>query len=108
MISKTEFADLLKTLVSVIETGDTDQIMDSLKEVQEHYNSALDVTSREETDWKQKFEDMKNKYIERFFSGAEEAIEEQKEDISKDITDKTDITIDELFEKRESDYRERN
>ena len=108
MISKTEFADLLKTLVSVIETGDTDQIMDSLKEVQDHYNSALDGISREETDWKQKFEDMKNKYIERFFSGAEEAIEEQKEDISKDITDKTDITIDELFEKRESDYRERN
>lgn len=46
------------------------------------------------------YEDLKQKYIERFFSSIPEAIREQKEDIRKD--DRVDdLTFEDLFKERE-------
>lgn len=53
-----------------------------------------DVVSRAD------YEDLKNKYIERFFSSIPEAIREQKEDIRKDDTVEDD-SFEKLFKERE-------
>lgn len=46
------------------------------------------------------YDELKRKYIERFFSGADEAMEDQKEDVRKDDKVKN-ITFDDLFKERE-------
>lgn len=63
-------------------------------ETRDRRGVSRDVVSRAD------YEDLKNKYIERFFSSIPEAIREQKEDIRKD-DDVEDDSFEKLFEERE-------
>lgn len=63
-------------------------------ETRDRRGVSRDVVSRAD------YEDLKNKYIERFFSSIPEAIREQKEDIRKDDNVKDD-SFEKLFEERE-------
>lgn len=53
-------------------------------------------------DYKSKYEDMKQKYLDRFFGGVgnevEDVMEEQEKDVKRDAEEQT---FDSLFEKRE-------
>lgn len=53
-------------------------------------------------DYKAKYEDMKQKYLDRFFGGVgnevEDVMEEQEKDVKRDAEEQT---FDSLFEKRE-------
>lgn len=57
-----------------------------------------------EEDYKGKYEEMKQKYLDRFFGGAqvaeevEEVLEDTKEDVKRDGTEQS---FEDLFEKRE-------
>lgn len=53
-------------------------------------------------DYKVKYEDMKQKYLDRFFGGLQPEVEEVKEETKEDvIRDGSEQTFDTLFEKRE-------
>lgn len=107
-MNKEEFRDLLIRVWDKVEDdNDTDQVGEGLKEVQAAFDEQYDLAAGGE-DWKRQFEDMKRKYKERFFNTPDGAIEDQKEDIKKDVNPEiTTKTIDELFESSESDYKEK-
>jgi len=53
-------------------------------------------------DYKGMYEDIRQKYLDRFFGGTANEVEEVKEEQTEDIErDGTDQTFDDLFEKRE-------
>lgn len=53
--------------------------------------------SREDIDWKGKYEEIRKKYVDRFFSSLEKAKDEQEEDVTKDGEF---MTYEKLFEER--------
>lgn len=57
----------------------------------------LDGVDREDIDWRGKYEEIRKKYVERFFSSPEQAKEEQNEDVTKDGET---MTYEELFKER--------
>ena len=64
-------------------------------------NTTIDSQKGEE-DYKTKYEEMQQKYLDRFFGGTSEKVEEVKEDTEEDIKrDGTEQTFETLFEKRE-------
>ena len=98
---------------------DFDEREGILKKYGEEYDGELEeydfiekagADSSNVDDYKAKYEDMKKRYVDRFFNGnageAEKAINQQKADIRKDEKNlldekEDDITIDELLEKKE-------
>lgn len=98
---------------------DFDEREGILKKYGEDYDGELEeydfkektgVDSSNIDEYKAKYEDMKKRYIDRFFNGnvgeAEKAIEQQKNDVRQDEKNlqdekENDITIDELLEKKE-------
>lgn len=53
-------------------------------------------------DYKSKYEEMQQKYLDRFFGGTSEKVEDIKEETEKDVKrDGTEQTFKTLFEKRE-------
>lgn len=79
---------------------DNDEGMTILKEIEEDYNTP--------DEYREKYESLRTKYLERFFSSGEEAKEDQKENVktdTKNIKDQEtdDVSIEDLFEEREGD-----
>ena len=65
---------------------------------------SIDEDFNKPNEYKEKFEEMKKKYAARFMSSGEAAKEDQKEDIKKD-DDSSEMSYDDLFTKREGDYK---
>lgn len=62
-----------------------------------------DIRDKDGVLWRQKYDDLSRRYRERFFSGRDRAIEDQRRDIEKD--DESPVTTFEaLFKDREGDY----
>lgn len=64
-----------------------------------------DVFDTDGIRWSEKYDNMRRRYRERFFSSPEEAKNEQYEDIDKD-DDSTAMTFESLFDEREGDYKD--
>ena len=62
-----------------------------------------DVFDSDGVRWSEKYDNMRRRYRERFFSSPAEAKEDQVEDIDKD-DDSTQMTFESLFDDREGDY----
>lgn len=80
----------IKEDISMEDKRGADGIKDSIEEA----NKAQDTVSRRE------FDDLRRKYIERFFGSFDDAIEDNKDDVKKD-DDVKNLTFDELFKDRE-------
>ena len=52
----------------------------------------------------EKYDDMRRRYRDRFFTTGTAVIEAQEDDIEKD-SDSTKMSYDDLFEDREGDYK---
>lgn len=86
-------------------SGDNEEIMTQLSDLQKDDEerdtsspqySVDDVQDKDGVKWQQKYNDMKTKYRERFFSPSEP---EKKEPEEKEEKPANDITFDDLFEK---------
>lgn len=109
--------ELRTVLASISEkTGDDDEIMESLRSIQTAFDerdavvndpvyNESDVYDEDGVRWSEKYDNMKKRYRDRFFSSIDEAIEDQEEDIEKDDSS-TVTSFEELFEEREGDYKE--
>lgn len=102
--------------------GDNEEVMTELADLAADYDERLSIDVYSDDDvmdstdgrrWSEKYneanaayEDMKNKYRDRFFSTPTEVKEKQDENI-KDDTEATEISFDELFSKKESDYEKK-
>lgn len=107
MIERERYVDMLKALSEKL--NDNEESMNMLKEMQEDYDERevgkIDESFIKDTDgitWKEKYEDMRAKYRDRFFSPPVEAVENVSEMVEPDIDEpKTDLTFDDLFAQRE-------
>lgn len=111
-MTREEFTAAIKEISEL--TGDNDAVMERLAAVQNAFNeleapnvplyTEVDVFDDDGVRWSQKYDDMRRRYRERFFGGIEEAKDDQNEDIEKDDT-ATEMSFEELFDGRESDYK---
>ena len=119
-LTRDEYVELLK---HISETGgDTDDMMEALKRLQDDFDEREgmlrelgesrdketftndDVFDKDGVKWSEKYDDMRRRYRDRFFTSGSAVIEAQEEDIEKD-TDSTKMSYDDLFEDREGDYK---
>ena len=115
-MTRDEYMSLIMEISEL--TGDNDDIMSKLDQLRTAYDMRETETSITENEtvytdsdvmdsdgvrWSEKYDDMRRRYRERFFSSPEEAKESQAEDIEKDDKS-TQLTFDDLFEEREGDY----
>lgn len=98
-----------------IAAGDNEDVMNDLKiiaddkkEIAENVSHETyvkeDVFSPDGVKWSDKADDWQRRYRNRFLTGQDEIIEEQKKDVHKD-TVSTDLSWDNLFKSREGDYK---
>lgn len=119
-LTRDEYVELLK---HISETGgDTDDMLEALKRLQDDFDEREgmlrelgesrdketytndDVFDKDGVKWSEKYDDMRRRYRDRFFTTGTAVIEEQDEDIEKD-SDSTKMSYDDLFEDREGDYK---
>lgn len=119
-LTRDEYVELLK---HISETGgDTDDMLEALKRLQDDFDEREgmlrelgesrdketftndDVFDKDGVKWSEKYDDMRRRYRDRFFTSGSAVIEAQEEDIEKD-TDSTKMSYDDLFEDREGDYK---
>lgn len=89
-MEREEFIEKLKEISALVD--DNEAVMESLKEIQEGVLPWLDGEREENDEWKEKYEELKKKYRDRFFSGGSDDEEDEEEE------EKEEITIDDLFE----------
>lgn len=86
-------------------SGDNEEIMNTLAEIQQDDAdrggttsnfSEADVQDKDGIRWQKKYEDMKIKYRERFFSGSNQEPDPESE---PEGDNSEDITFDDLFKK---------
>lgn len=120
-------AGVTKILRRIMETGGlTDDMENDIKRLQDDFDERegilktygetydgedkdeYDFKGREKTqlsegeDYKGKYEEMKQKYLDRFFGGVGNEVEDIKEETKEDVKrDGTEQTFEDLFEKRE-------
>lgn len=71
-------------------------------EDKEEYDYAEKAPDEDKENWKGKYEDMRSKYLDRFFGGEKEEVNETLEETKEDVKrDGEPQTFDELLEKRE-------
>lgn len=116
-MSRDEFVELMKDIAAT--GGDTDDMLDKLKRVQDDFDeregmlkelgegrdrfSDDDVMDKDGVKWSVKYDDMRRRYRDRFFTSGEEVKESQNEDIAED-TERPDLSYEALFEGREGNY----
>lgn len=119
-LTRDEYVELLK---HISETGgDTDDMLEALKRLQDDFDEREgmlrelgesrdketftndDVFDKDGVKWSEKYDDMRRRYRDRFFTSGSAVIEAQEDDIEKD-TDSTKMSYDDLFEDREGDYK---
>lgn len=119
-LTRDEYVELLK---HISETGgDTDDMLEALKRLQDDFDEREgmlrelgesrdketytndDVFDKDGIKWSEKYDDMRRRYRDRFFTTGTAVIEAQEDDIEKD-SDSTKMSYDDLFEDREGDYK---
>lgn len=109
-LSREEYLNIIKSISE--RTGDSEDIMNDLRVLSDNYPEPEvistykdeDVFSSDGVKWSEKYDDMRRRYRERFFSGVEEAKTEQMDDIEED-NKSVKKSYDELFSDREGDYK---
>lgn len=118
MLSKDDFIERLRVVSDT--SSDTEQVLNLIEELsndfsereriideysQKTFYDDSDVFDEDGVRWSERYDDLRKKYRERFFTSQEQIKEDQKEDLETDIK-ADEIRIDDLFEIREGDYRD--
>lgn len=98
MITKERLMEIAKKVTEL--SGDNEEIMALLAEVTTDFDTPVqtpheDLQDKDGVSWKVKYQNMREKYIDRFFSGdapKDEPLPEDKEDIPVE-----EVSFDELF-----------
>ena len=98
MITKERMMEIAKKVTEL--TGDNEEIMSLLAEVTSDFDAPQvtpkeDIEDTEGISWKVKYQNMREKYIDRFFGGEpakEESLPKEPEDIPSE-----EVSFDELF-----------
>lgn len=76
----------------------TDDMLEDVKKLKDSYDEQQGMSDY----WKAKYDDLRGRYIERFFTSPEQIKEDTEDDVKKDGEVKS---FDELFDDREGDYK---
>lgn len=76
----------------------TDGMLDDIKKLKDSYDEQQGMANH----WKAKYDDLRERYIKRFFTTPEQVKEDTEEDVKEDGEVKS---FDELFDEREGDYK---
>lgn len=88
--------EILKRIIGDREL--TDDMLDDIKKLKDSYDEQQGMANQ----WKSKYDDLRGRYIERFFTSPEQVKEDTEEDVKEDGEVKS---FDELFDEREGDYK---
>lgn len=108
-MTKDEFKAKLDRLGELAQ--ENDEVMEILAEINSDRDemegrevyTQTDVFDSDGVRWSEKYDNMRRRYRERFFSSPGETKDDQYEDIEKD-DDSTQMTFESLFDDREGDY----
>lgn len=90
------FEEILKRII-----GDRDLTDDMLEDIKKLKDSWDEQHGAAES-WKAKYDELRGKYIDRFFTSPEQV----KEDTEDDVKDDGEVkSFDDLFDEREGDYK---
>lgn len=90
------FEEILKRII-----GDrdlTDDMLEDIKKLKDSYDEQQGMANN----WKSKYDDLRGRYIERFFTSPGQIKDDTEDDVKKDGELKS---FDELFDDREGDYK---
>ena len=90
------FEEILKRIIGDREL--TDDMLEDIKKLKDSYDEQQGMANQ----WKSKYDDLRGRYLERFFTAPEQVKEDTEEDVKEDGEVKT---FDELFDEREGDYK---
>lgn len=76
----------------------TDDMLEDIKKLKDSYDEQQGMANH----WKTKYDELRGRYIERFFTTPEQVKEDTEEDVKEDGEVKS---FDELFDEREGDYK---
>ena len=96
MITKERMMEIAKKVTEL--TGDNEEVMTLLAEVTNDFEPTTpqsdEVKDKDGVSWKEKYQNMREKYIDRFFNGSSEEIEPIVED---EELPKEEVKFEELF-----------
>lgn len=96
MITKERLMEIAKKVTEL--TGDNEEVMTLLAEVTNDFEPTTppfdEVKDKDGVSWKEKYQNMREKYIDRFFNGSSEEIEPIVED---EELPKEEVKFEELF-----------
>ena len=96
MITKERLMEIAKKVTEL--TGDNEEVMTLLAEVTNDFEPTTplydEVNDKDGVSWKEKYQNMREKYIDRFFNGSIEEIEPIVED---EELPKEEVKFEELF-----------
>ena len=99
-----EVKELLKPLLEGILTG---ELPEKAEDILQTIISDYEKNGKEDSDsseWQEKYNNLKEKYINRFFNGEETTQEEDaEEDVEIEEEEVEDITIDDLLAEKKGD-----
>ena len=99
-----EVKELLKPLLEGILTG---ELPENAEDILQTIISDYEKNGKEDSDsseWQEKYNNLKEKYINRFFNGEETTQEEDaEEDVEIEEEEVEDITIDDLLAEKKGD-----
>lgn len=96
MLTKERLMEIAKKVTEL--TGDNEEVMTLLAEVTNDFEPTTplsdEVKDKDGVSWKEKYQNMREKYIDRFFNGSSEEIEPIVED---EELPKEEVKFEELF-----------
>ena len=88
--------EILKSIIG--DRDITDDMLEDIKKLKDIYDEQQGMANQ----WKTKYDALRGRYIERFFTTPEQIKEDTEDDVKKDGEVKS---FDELFDDREGDYK---
>lgn len=99
-MTKEQHETILKLIAEQMEEP-TDEMLDYIQQLRDDYDERLTIEEGSGGEWQGKYNDLKARYLKRFFS-PQTSPDEIDEEMGKDVKrDGTEQTFDELFERKE-------
>ena len=105
-LTKIEHDDILKKIAE--SGGETVDMLDDIQKLRDDFDEREGMENLSDVGgekWKEKYEELRKKYIDRFFATpaeAEKEMKEAKKETKEDVKkDSENLSFDDLFKKRE-------
>lgn len=103
--TKQEHDEIIKSIVDV--TTASPEVIEMVEKIRADYDERIGMVDKDKggEEWKEKYEELKKKYVDRFFTSpaeVDEKVKDLKEETEEHVKkDGEEVSFEDLFEKRE-------